>query len=131
VTIVETSAILTILLQEPEAPSFAAYLEAEDELLISAATVTEAGIVALRRGGYPLFRDFERILQEVPMEVAPLTAARSRAAIEAYARYGLAIGRPPCLNFGDCFSYALAKEVNKPLLYKGDDFAKTDIRSAL
>jgi ribonuclease VapC len=131
VTVIDTSAILAILLQEQEAQAFATFLEAQETIILSAATLTEAGIAVLRRGGPPLFRDLERLLDEISGQVVELTAARSRAAIDAYVRYGFGIGRPPCLNFGDCFSYAVAREMGLPLLYKGEDFAKTDILSAL
>ena len=71
------------------------------------------------------------LMQEASVVVVPLTTDVARTAIDGYRRYGLGIGKPACLNFGDCFSYALAKSLDQPLLYKGDDFSRTDIRSAL
>jgi len=129
--VVDSSAIVAILRQEPEAGQFANVLEGDDQRLMSAATMTELGVVALRRGGQPLARELDRLFVEVDFVIMPVTEDRARAAIQAYATYGRAIGKPPCLNFGDCFSYALARELDAPLLYKGDDFSQTDIRSAL
>ena len=130
-TVVDSSAIVAILLQEPDALTYASVLEREEPLLISAATIAEIGIVAVRRGGQPLLRDLERVMEETPFEIAPLTAERAQAAIAAYARFGRGVGNPACLNYGDCFSYALAKEVNQPLLFKGANFSRTDLKSAL
>jgi ribonuclease VapC len=129
--IVDTSAVVAILIQEPDARIYADCLEQERPLRISAATLVEIGIVALRRGGEPLLSAAVRIVEESGIEVAPVTAERARSAIAAYGSFGRGVGRPACLTFGDCFSYALAKETSEPLLYKGDDFAKTDVRSAL
>ena len=128
--IVDTSAVVAILFQEPDARRFAEHLAREEPLLISAATLVEIGIVALRHGGQRLLVDAMRIVEESAMQVAPVTAERAQSAIAAYGRFGRGVGCPACLTFGDCFAYALAKETNQPLLFKGADFSRTDVKAA-
>jgi ribonuclease VapC len=127
--VADSSAFMAVLLQEPDADRFAQALT--DSPTISAATLVELAAVCLRRGGTALLQQMQMLIQESSVVVVPLTAEVARTAIDGYSRYGLGIGKPACLNFGDCFSYALAKSLDQPLLYKGDDFAQTDIRSAL
>jgi ribonuclease VapC len=129
--VIDTSAILAILLQEPDSERFARAVEGADQRLVSAATLVEMGVVALRRGGAALRSDLEAVLNEASVEVVPVSEEHARAAIDAYARFGRGIGHPAGLNFGDCFAYALARAAGVPLLYKGGDFAHTDIHSAL
>ena len=128
-TVADSSAFIAILLQEPDADRFAQALT--EPATISAATLVELAAVCLRRGGVALLDQMQVLIQEASVVVVPLTADMAGTAIDCYRRYGRGIGRPACLNFGDCFSYALAKTLDEPLLYKGDDFARTDIRSAL
>ena len=130
-TVVDTSAVFAILFQEPEADTYEEAVERSRDLHVSAATLVEMGVVALGRGGPPLLAELEAMLEDAIVEVVPLTGSQARRAIAGFARYGRGIGRPRCLNFGDCFSYALAKELDEPLLYKGSDFSQTDVRSAL
>ena len=129
--VVDSSALIAILLQEEGADKFALAMEVDERLLISAATLVESGAVALSRGGESLLARLQAIIADAGIEVLPVTLDQANVATEAYCQYGRGIGRPACLNFGDCFSYALAKVLNQPLLYKGDDFARTDLRSAL
>ena len=97
---------------------------------MSAATYVEAGIVADTRG--PLLgRALDEVLADFDIEVEPLTAEQARIARQAYRDYGRGSGHAANLNFGDCFSYALAAAEREPLLFVGDDFGHTDIRSAL
>jgi ribonuclease VapC len=131
VTVVDTSAIFAILLQEPDAHRYSRAVEDDLNPAISSASWLEASAVALRRGGSPLLRELQNLIENSAFDIVPFTSTHAQIAIEAYRRYGRGVGRPGCLNFGDCFSYALAKSLDEPLLYKGDDFAKTDIRSAL
>jgi ribonuclease VapC len=128
-TVADSSAFMAILLQEPDADRFARALT--DSPSISAATLVELGAVCMRRGGVALLEQMQVLVHEASVVVVPLTTDVGRTAIDGYRRYGLGIGKPACLNFGDCFSYALAKALDEPLLYKGDDFARTDVRSAL
>lgn len=124
--VVDTSALIAILLGEPEAGRCIAALEADDDLLVSAGTMAEALVVAARRG-VPV--QMQRLLGELGFEIVSVTEATARQVAEAYERWGKG-QHPAALNFGDCFAYALAKERGCPLLYVGDDFFKTDIATA-
>jgi ribonuclease VapC len=126
--IVDSSAIVAILLLEDEATAFSKQIEWADQLAISVATMVEVSIVMLRRTRDPLvFRDIDRVILESGMSVESMTATDADVAREAFARYGK--GRhPAALNFGDCFTYALARRIGRPILCKGSDFALTDAR---
>lgn len=125
--VVDTSALVATLLREPQAEACAAALEEADTILISAATFAEAVIVADRRG----FGDaMAGTVEGLGMEVVSLTAASVGQVRAAYSAWGKGI-HPAGLNLGDCFAYALARERDCPLLYVGDDFARTDIRAAI
>lgn len=126
--VVDTSALIAIALQEPAATSLSLALAGED-LLISAATLAEVLIVAGRRGA-ETEAEMARLIDELGMEIVPVTIVAARAAARAYGRWGKGV-HPAALNFGDCFSYALAKERGCALAYIGTDFARTDIPSAL
>jgi len=124
--VVETSAVLAILLEEPEAAEFAQLIEDNPMPLISAASVFEAGIVLLSRYGPDARGDLQEFLAQGGLQVEPVTAEQADLALEAYQRFGK--GRHPAgLNFGDCFAYALCKATGQPLLFKGQDFSLTDI----
>lgn len=125
--VVDTSALMAILLDEPEADACIAALEAEDELLISAGTVAEALIVANRRN---VGEEMIRLLDDLGFEIINVTAASAQRIASAYEAWGKGIHRAS-LNFGDCFAYEAAKERKAPLLYVGDDFARTDIEGVL
>jgi ribonuclease VapC len=124
---VDTSALMAIVLHEAEADKCKAALEEEPELLISAGTVAEALIVAGRRN---VGEEVARIIEGLGFEIVSVTPASARRIAAAYARWGRG-AHPAGLNFGDCFSYEVAKEHSCPLLYVGEDFAKTDLQSAL
>jgi ribonuclease VapC len=126
VIVVDTSALMAIVLKEAEAQRCAAILGSEPELVISAGTVAEAMIVA---GGRRVARDMERLIAGTGMEIAPVTPNLSWRAAEAYARWGKG-NHPARLNFGDCFAYAEAEARSCPLLFIGDDFSRTDLKSA-
>lgn len=124
---VDTSALMCIVLREAEASTCMDLLSADDVPLISAATVAEALVVAEGRSVRAVM---ERLLDAVPFDIVPVTGARARRVAEAYRTWGK--GRHPAgLNFGDCFAYEVAREHGCPLLYVGNDFARTDIRSAV
>lgn len=125
--VVDTSALMAILLDEPEADACIAALEAEEELLISAGTVAEALIVANRRN---VGEEMMHLLDDLGFEVISVTAASAQRIASAYEAWGKGIHRAS-LNFGDCFAYEAAKERKAPLLYVGDDFARTDIEGVL
>jgi len=124
---VDTSALMAIVLNEPDADALIAALEAEDDLLISAGTVAEALIVAARRN---LGEEMERLIDGLGFEIVTVTPASARRIAEAYRIWGNG-AHPVSLNFGDCFAYEVAKEHGCRLLYVGYDFARTDIESAL
>lgn len=123
---VDTSALMAIVLNEPEAGACIAALEAEDELVISAGTVAEALIVAARRN---VREEMEQLIAGLGFEIASVTAAAAQRVAMAYQSWGKGV-HPAALNFGDCFAYELAKQHDCPLLYVGDDFSRTDIRKA-
>jgi ribonuclease VapC len=125
--VVDTSALMAIVLAEPEADACIAALEAEDEILISAGTVAEALIVSARRN---VDTEVGSIIDRLGFDVVTVTPASARRIAEAYQRWGRG-QHPAALNFGDCFAYDVAKEHACRLLYVGDDFAKTDIEAVL
>src|SRR5215475_4040009 len=113
--VVETSAVLAILLEEPEAAEFAQLIEDDPAPLISAASVVEAGIVLISRHGPDARDDLRDFLAQGGLQVEPVTAEQAELALEAYQRYGKGRHRAG-LNFGDCFAYALCKATSQPLL---------------
>lgn len=123
---VDTSALMAIVLNEPEADSCTAVLEAEDRLLISAGTVAEALIVAARRN---VGDEMAQLIDGLGFEIVSVAHASARRIAEAYEKWGKGV-HPAALNFGDCFAYAVAKEHGCRLLYVGEDFARTDIEGA-
>jgi ribonuclease VapC len=127
VIVLDTSALMALLLAEPEANQIAEILKSDEDFKISAGTLAEALIVAGRRG---LSEEMSRLLEGLAVEIETVSAAGAIAVSEAYATWGKGI-HPAGLNFGDCFSYAVAKASGSSLLYVGDDFAKTDIHAAL
>jgi len=124
---VDTSALMAIVLNEPEADACAAVLQAEDRLLISAGTVAEALIVAARRN---VGAEMDQLLGGLGFEIVSVTPAPARRIAETYEKWGKGV-HPAALNFGDCFAYAVAREHGCRLLYVGGDFARTDIEGAL
>jgi ribonuclease VapC len=129
--IVDSSALIAILRDEPEAQAFSEKIELAQSVRISAATLFEASMVADKFGNPILRARFDETVERSKMIIEPFTAEQARIAREAYRDYGKGSGHPANLNFGDCFSYALAREKREPILYKGDDFGHTDLRSAL
>lgn len=129
--VVDTSAVVAILFRESDFDRYALAIEAAETLAISAATVIEAGVVLLSRGGPDMRGDLYDFLAVAGLEIEPVTAAQSKIALDAYERFGKGMGSGANLNLGDCFAYALAKERNDILLFKGNDFSKTDVKPAL
>ena len=124
---VDTSALMAILLSEPEAGPCAALLAAEPQVLISAGTVAEALIVARRRN---LGNEMAALIENLAFKIVSVTPAAAQRIAAAYDQWGKGV-HPAGLNFGDCFAYEVAKEHACRLLYVGNDFAQTDIESAL
>jgi ribonuclease VapC len=128
--IIDTSAIVAILNDETERRAFNEVIEQSESCLLSVATFLETSIVIENSRGYEGLRDFDLLMVAAGIELAPVDADQAHIAREAFRQYGK--GRhPAALNFGDCFSYALAKATGFPLLFKGEDFTKTDIQAAL
>lgn len=127
--IVDASAVIAILLEEEDADRFGEALLRPVEKRISVVNAFEAALRLDNHEGRTRF-DLETFLEQTGVRMEPATPAHMRQAREAHRRFGK--GRHPArLNLGDCFAYALAKARDEPLLYKGGDFARTDIRSAL
>lgn len=124
--IVDASALIAILGRESDAALYAEAIAEADPPLISAATLLEVNIVMLNRHGARAARIVDKLIQEAGFQIESFTPQQAELAREAYARYGK--GRQKAgLNYGDCFSYALAKATGLPLLFKGEDFSTTDI----
>lgn len=130
--IVDSSALIAVLQQEPDAQAISAALESSAErVAVSAATLFEASIIADRARDPSVGRRFDQICAQIGFEVIPFDENQARIAREAYRDFGRGSGHPARLNFGDCFAYAAAKALDEPLLYKGTDFGQTDVRSVL
>jgi ribonuclease VapC len=124
--VIDTSALLAILLDEPERRAFNEAIEAAEPRLMSAATFVEASIVIESRFGAEGLRDLDLFVERAGIGLAAVDAEQAHVARRAFSRFGK--GRHPAgLNYGDCFSYALATVLGEPLLYKGDDFERTDV----
>jgi ribonuclease VapC len=126
--ILDTSALLAVLLNEPEANSFAAIMEKADTLRLSAAGYLEAAIFIERNCDAVRRAMFDTFLAEFSIHVEPVTAQQAQLARQAFVLFGKGRHRA-ALNFGDCFSYALAAARREPLLFKGDDFVHTDVQT--
>ena len=118
---------MAIIQGEPEAHDCRAVVKEQDELLMAAPTLTEALVVA---AGRRLHGEMARLIDDLALAIAPLNEAAASAAVRAYLAWGKGF-HPARLNFGDCFAYALAKEHDCPLLFVGEEFARTDVKPAL
>ena len=128
--VIDTSALVAILLNEPERRLFNECIESATRRLISAGTLLEASLVLESRLGEIGGRELDLFLHRAGFEIVPVDENQAEIARGAFRRYGK--GRhPAALNFGDCFSYAAAGATGEPLLFKGNDFSKTDIESAV
>jgi ribonuclease VapC len=129
--IIDASALVAIIRSERDAQRFATALETASTSRMSAANYFEAAIVIDGSRDATLSRRLDDVVNDAAVIIEPVTERQARIAREAYRDYGKGSGHPAGLNFGDCFAYALARDLGEPLLYKGTDFAHTDIRSAL
>jgi ribonuclease VapC len=123
---VDASALAAILLEEKDFPIFANRLDASD-----ASCITPFVMMELEGGAEAAKADIQRLLRQFRINTVELTSEMILAALQAYERYGKGRSHPAKLNMGDCLSYGAARVLGVPLLYKGEDFAKTDVRSAL
>jgi len=127
--IVDSSVLIAILRNEPDAAAIAEALQQASILRVSAITFVEAAVVADNDRNPVLSRRFDTLIRDAQMLVEPVTVTQAEIARQAYRDFGK--GRHKAgLNFGDCFAYALAKEMDEPLLFKGNDFAHTDVDAA-
>jgi ribonuclease VapC len=127
--VIDTSALVAILQGEPERRRFIETIEGADSRRMSVATFVEVSIVVDARNGAEGLRDLDRFIARAGIELVPVDVEQAQAAREAFTRFGKGRHRA-ALNYGDCFSYALAAVLGEPLLYKGDDFNHTDIAVA-
>jgi len=127
--VIDTSALVAILLGEPEAESFALAIAGDPKRLLSAFSALEAALVMEAKKGESAGRELDLLLHQARIEIVPVTAELFEIARSAWRKYGK--GRHPAgLNIGDCCSYALAKFAGEPLLFKGNDFSQTDVKTA-
>jgi len=134
VIVVDSSAVVAILFGEPAAAALLARLALDTQRVMSVASYLETGtVLAARRRSHRLraLDDLDRFLDEAGIELVPVDAAQGRLALQARIRFGRGMGHGGVLNFGDAFSYALARSRHAPLLFIGDDFGTTDVAVAL
>ncbi len=124
--VIDTSAILTILFEEKESRVFAEAISRDPKRIISAGTILELMIVIEARKGEIGGRELDLLLHHAKIDVVPFDGEQAEIAREAWRRYGKG-NHAAALNFGDCFAYALSKQSGEPLLFKGNDFSKTDV----
>ena len=126
--VIDSSALVAILFGEPQADRFVDAIAGAEPRLMSAANLLEAAIVVDNQLGPAAGRQLDRFVEQARIEIAPVTERQVSIARQAYLDYGRG-NHPAKLNFGDCSAYALAKATGEPLLFKGDDFAHTDIKA--
>jgi ribonuclease VapC len=128
--VIDTSAIIAFLRSEPEADEIEDLLDQSADLRMSAFTALECRVVLHTRFGPHAAADFDLLVVKAGILVEPFDAEQAELAFDAYRRFGKGTGHPAQLNLGDCAAYTLAISRGLPLLYKGEDFARTDIESA-
>jgi ribonuclease VapC len=129
--VIDSSALVAIILGEPEAAAFLHSIKSAPTRSISSASYLETGMVLSRDRTGERQKLFEELIVALRLMIAPVTEQQARAALQAFGVFGKGLGHPAALNFGDCLSYALAKVGAEPLLFKGDDFSRTDIVAAV
>ena len=127
--IIDSSAVLAVLFGEADAETYEKGIAMASPCRMSVANVLEASIVVESRGGAAASHELDVFLERAGIELIPVTIEHLEAARQAWRRFGKG-NHPAALNFGDCFAYALAKVENEPLLFKGNDFARTDVEAA-
>ncbi len=125
--VIDTSALVCIILGEPETSAFLRAIEQDSVRLVSVVSAVEAGIVLEKAFGQAGSRELERVMKGMRLSLQPVTVEQGQTALLAHWRFGRGL-HPAALNFGDCFTYALAKATSEPLLFKGNDFGRTDLR---
>jgi ribonuclease VapC len=130
VIVLDASVIVAIFRGEPEAADLLRGLARFPERVISAANWLEAAMVIEGKEDFDQTADFDELIATLRVTIAPVSPEHAHLARKAFKRYGKGRGSKAKLNFGDCFAYALAKALDAPLLFKGDDFAQTDVKRA-
>ena len=120
-TVIDTSALIAILLGEPDAQLFAEALESIEEPVLSAASYVELCLVMKHKKGEQSKNIIDQLISEAGIEIMPVSPQQAKIAFASHVKF-------PALNYGDTFSYALAKELDAPLLFKGNDFSTTDLK---
>ena len=128
--VVDSSALVAIMVDEPERRLFNELIDAESNTCISAANLLETRIALICRSRDTAVLALDAFLLKCEMTVVEVSPRMADIAFDAYRRFGKGMGHPAALNYGDCFAYALAKYLDAPLLFKGGDFIRTDIRPA-
>ncbi len=128
--IIDSSAVIAILFDEPEAQALLSQIAVADVCRLSSASLVEIGIVLRRDAAAQRRAAFDEMLRLFAIKIEPVTEEQAYLALDAYDRFGKGTGHPAGLNYGDCFSYALAKQSGEPLLFKGNDFTHTDLEAA-
>ncbi|MXN47155.1 PIN domain-containing protein [Shinella kummerowiae] len=129
--VLDTSALVAILTDEPERRAFNEAIDQAATRLLSAATLLETKMVLFSRYGGAGVNALDAFILRADIRIESVTAAQAEIAFDAFRRYGRGTGHAAHLNYGDCFSYALARENAAPLLFKGGDFGHTDVETAL
>jgi ribonuclease VapC len=129
--IIDTSAIVAILRDEADAPSYARAIADATDRRVSAVNFVESAVVIDASRDPIATRRFDEFIKEAAISIEPVTEIQAKIAREAYRDFGKGSGHPAKLNFGDCFAYALAKTSGEPLLFKGGDLGRTDIVASL
>ena len=128
--VIDTSALLAILLSEPEAPGLVKAIMSAERAVVGTPSLVEAAAVMLARKGPGGEVALDALLERLGIDSAPFTEDSARLARLAYSRFGKGVGSPGVLNYGDCLAYGMAMASREPLLFKGDDFIKTDVTRA-
>ena len=129
--VVDTSAVIAILMREAEASLFESALVDAGRVLLSAGTLIESQVALFRKDAAHLLDPLDEFIGRAGMSIVAVTQEQAYLSSEAFRRYGQGSGHPAALNFGDCFAHALAQERGAPLPFKGDDFAGTDVVAAV
>lgn len=129
--IVDSSALVAVLINEEDGDALSKVLDGPQDVRMSAASYLETSIVIDKYRDAALSASLDDMIQDAQIIIEPVTVEQARIARQAYRDYGKGSGHPANLNFGDCFSYALARAKREPILFKGEDFIHTDLRSAV
>ena len=127
--VLDTSALLAILLDEPEAPDMIRALARDESRVVGAPTLVEAAAVMHARKGAGGEVALDALLERADIRVVPMSLGAAKLARLAYSRFGKGVGEPAVLNYGDCLAYGVAMAEREPLLFKGDDFGQTDVEA--